>query len=49
MICRDEAIVLKTRDFRETSRIAVFYSKKSGKVSGLLKGIRKDPRKFASN
>lgn len=49
MICRDEAIVLKTRDFRETSRIAVFYSKKFGKVSGLFKGIRKDPRKFASN
>ena len=49
MICRDEAIVLKTRDFRETSKIAVFYSKKFGKISGLFKGIRKDPRKFASN
>lgn len=49
MICRDEAIVLKTRDFRETSKIAVFYCKKSGKLSGLFKGIRKDPRKFASN
>ncbi|MDD5005855.1 MAG: DNA repair protein RecO [Candidatus Omnitrophica bacterium] len=48
MICRDEAIVLKTRDFRETSKIAVFYSKKFGKISGLLKGIRKDPKKFAS-
>jgi DNA repair protein RecO (recombination protein O) len=48
MICRDEAIVLKTRDFRETSKIAVFYSKNSGKISGILKGIRKDPRKFAS-
>lgn len=48
MICRDEAIVLKTRDFRETSKIAVFYSRKSGKISGLFKGIRKDPRKFAT-
>lgn len=48
MICRDEAIVLKTRDFRETSKIAVFYSKKSGKISGLFKGIRKDPKKFAT-
>jgi DNA repair protein RecO (recombination protein O) len=48
MICRDEAIVLKTYDFRETSKIAVFYSKKYGKISGVFKGIRKDPRKFAS-
>ena len=49
MICRDEAIVLKSRDFRETSKIVVFYSKQFGKISGLFKGIRKDPRKFASN
>lgn len=49
MICKDEAIVLKTRDFRETSKIAIFYSKKFGKMSGLLKGIRTDPKKFASN
>ncbi len=49
MICRDEAIVLKTRDFRETSKIGIFYSKKYGKMSGLFKGIRKDTKKFASN
>lgn len=49
MICRDEAIVLKTRDFRETSKIALFYSKKFGKISGLFKGIRTKPTKFASN
>lgn len=49
MICKDQAIVLKTRDFRETSKIAVFYSKKFGKISGLLKGIRTEPKKFASN
>lgn len=48
MICRDQAIVLKTRDFRETSKIAIFYSKKSGKISGLFKGICNDPKKFAS-
>lgn len=48
MICRDEAIVLKTRDFRETSKIAIFYSKNFGKISGLLKGIRTDSKKFAS-
>jgi len=48
MICRDQAIVLKTQDFRETSKIAVFYSRKFGRMSGLFKGIRTDPRKFAS-
>jgi len=48
MICRDEAIVLKTQDFRETSKIATFYSKKFGRISGVLKGIRTDPKKFAS-
>ncbi|MFH1621568.1 MAG: DNA repair protein RecO [Candidatus Omnitrophota bacterium] len=48
MICRDEAIVLKTKDFGETSKIGIFYSRKSGKISGLFKGIRKDPKKFAS-
>ena len=48
MICRDEAIVLKTRDFRETSKIAVFYTKQHGKMSGLFKGIRKEPKKFAT-
>lgn len=49
MILKTEAIVLKSFDFRETSRIATFYSKEYGKVSGVLKGIRKDPRKFQSS
>ena len=37
------------RDFRETSIIAEFYTSEFGKISGLLKGIRSDPDKFASN
>jgi len=49
MICRDEVVVLKTYDFRETSKIALFYSRNFGKISGLFKGIRKEPKKFASN
>jgi len=48
MICKTEAIVLKTFDFRETSRIASFFTKDYGKMSGVLKGIRKDPKKFGS-
>ncbi|MEW5895848.1 MAG: DNA repair protein RecO [Candidatus Omnitrophota bacterium] len=43
------AIVLKTYDFRETSRIAVFFTRDQGKVTGILKGIRKDPKKFGSS
>lgn len=48
-IHKTEAIILNRRDFRETSAIADFYTRDFGKLSGLLKGIREDPRKFASN
>lgn len=47
-ILRSEAFVLKRGDFRETSLIARFYTRDYGKVSGLLKGIRGEPQKFAS-
>ncbi|HOW36047.1 MAG TPA: DNA repair protein RecO [Candidatus Omnitrophota bacterium] len=49
MILKTEGIVLKNFDFRETSKIAVFFTKEYGKVKGVLKGIRKDHRKFGSN
>ena len=49
MILKTEAIVLKSFDFRETSRIATFFTKEYGKVSGVLKGIRTDHRKFGSS
>lgn len=49
MIVKTEAIVLKSFDFRETSRIATFFTKEFGKVKGVLKGARKDPRKFGSS
>jgi len=49
MILQTEAIVLKTFDFRETSRIAHFYTRDHGKVSGVMKGIRKEPKKFGSS
>ena len=48
-ILKTPAIVLKSFDFRETSRIATFFTREFGKMSGVLKGIRKDPRKFASS
>ncbi len=49
MIIKTEGIVLKSFDFRETSRIATFFTKDHGKVKGILKGIRKDHKKFGSH
>ena len=47
-IHKTEAIVLNRRDFRETSMIVNFYSRDFGKLSGILKGIKEEPTKFAS-
>ncbi len=49
MIAKTEGIVLKSFDFRETSRIATFFTLDFGKVKGVLKGIRTDPKKFGSS
>lgn len=46
---KSQALVLNRRDFRETSAIAEFYTRDFGKMSGLLKGIRTQPHKFASS
>jgi len=48
-IDRARGILLSKRDLRETSIIADFYTKEFGKISGVLKGIRTEPEKFASN
>jgi len=47
-IHKSEAIVLRKRDFRETSIIVDFYTRDFGKIGGLLKGIKTEPAKFAS-
>lgn len=49
MIRKTEGIVLKRFDFRETSRIVTFFTRDHGKIKGILKGIRKDHKKFGSN
>ncbi|MDP8265595.1 MAG: DNA repair protein RecO [Candidatus Aceula meridiana] len=49
MILKAEGIVLKTFNFRETSCIVTFFTKEHGKIKGVLKGIRKDPKKFGSH
>lgn len=48
-ILKTEAIVLRTFDFRETSLIAHFFTRDYGRLDGILKGIRGEPGKFASN
>lgn len=48
-IHKTEAIVLNKWDFGETSLIAHFYTRGFGKISGILKGIRDEPGKFASS
>ena len=48
-IDRAQGLVLNKRDLRETSLIVDFYTKEFGKICGIVKGIRTDPKKFASN
>ncbi len=48
-IDKAQGFVLNKRDLRETSIIVDFYTKEFGKISGILKGIRTEPEKFASN
>ena len=47
-IRKSDSLVLNKRSFRETSVIVNFYTRDIGKVSGILKGIRSEPSKFAS-
>ena len=49
MIVKTEGIVLRSFDLRETSRIVSFFTRDHGKVSGVLKGIRADHKKFGSS
>ena len=48
-IDKAQGFVLNKRDLRETSIIVDFYTKEFGKVNTVLKGIRTEPKKFASN
>lgn len=47
-IIKTEAIVIKRYELRETSLLVVFFTRDFGKVTGEMKGIRADPKKFAS-
>ncbi|MFH1245158.1 MAG: DNA repair protein RecO [Candidatus Omnitrophota bacterium] len=45
-ILKSEAIVLKVQNFRETSLIVRFFTRDFGKISGIIKGIRKEPARY---
>ena len=45
-IRKSEAIILRNREFRETSLIVNFFTKDFGKISGLIKGIRNQPQRY---
>jgi len=47
-IITTEAIVLRTKGFRETSLIATLFTDNSGKIQGLAKGIRSKEARYQS-
>jgi DNA repair protein RecO (recombination protein O) len=48
MIVKTEALVLKSRRYRETSKIVTLYSEKFGKIKGVAKGARETKSKFGA-
>ncbi len=48
-IDKAQSLILNKRDLRETSLLVDFYTREFGKICGVLKGIRTDPKKFGSN
>ncbi|NOY78950.1 MAG: DNA repair protein RecO [Calditrichaeota bacterium] len=47
-ILKSEAIVLKTHDFQETSKIVSVYSKEYGRLQLIAKGVRSPKSKFGA-
>lgn len=45
---KDEAFVLRTQDYRETSLLATFFTREHGKIRGIVKGIRDTRARFGS-
>ena len=45
-IRRDEAIILRTRDYGESDRLITFFSKNQGQLTGIAKGARRSKKRF---
>jgi DNA repair protein RecO (recombination protein O) len=43
---RDEAIILRTRDYSESDRLITFFSKNQGQLTGIAKGARRSKKRF---
>lgn len=48
-IIKTEAIVIRSVDFRDTSKIVTFYTEQFGKVAGIVKGARLSKNKYGSS
>ncbi len=44
-LLKDEGVVIKKYDYGEADRISVVFTKNNGKVSGIVKGIRKSKKR----
>ena len=49
MICKTEAIVLKSMKFRDSSKIVTFYTRQYGKLKAVAKGARDTKSKFGAS
>lgn len=48
-IRRDEAIILRTRDYSESDRLITFFSRNQGQLTGIAKGARRSKKRFVHN
>jgi DNA repair protein RecO (recombination protein O) len=48
-IVKTEAIVLRSIDFKESSKIVTFYTRQFGKIAGMVKGARQPKNKYGSS
>jgi DNA repair protein RecO (recombination protein O) len=45
-IRQDEAVILRTRDYRESDRLITFFSRSQGQLTGIAKGARRSKKRF---
>ncbi|MBI4810400.1 MAG: DNA repair protein RecO [Ignavibacteriales bacterium] len=48
-IVKTEAVVLRSIDFKETSKIVTFYTRQFGKIAGMVKGARRPKSRFGTS
>jgi DNA repair protein RecO len=48
-IIKTEAVVLRSINFRETSKIVTFYTRQMGKIAGIVKGARRSKNTYGAS